>query len=92
MEIIVQGIAEKFYKPDVVLINLEFYTNEKTYEEALSKGSRNVELFIKEVLEVMNIKKESLKTNSFRIYEEKKFDTDHFAGCMFGAVWPVLGL
>lgn len=74
MEIIVQGKAEKFYIPDEVLINLEFYTNEKTYEEALSKGSRNVELFIKEVLEVMNIKKESLKTNSFRIYEEKKFD------------------
>lgn len=74
MDIVVQGKACKCYKPDEVTIKLEFYTNEKTYEDALKKGTAEVKLFINEVLEKMSFDKEDLKTTSLKIYEEKKFD------------------
>jgi len=74
MEIIVQGIAKKSYMPDEVNIQLEFYRKENTYAEALEKGTKDVEMFIEKVLKSMNLEKDILKTQSFRIYEETKFD------------------
>ena len=74
MEIMVQGMAKKLYKPDQVSIKIDFYTNAENYEEALTKGVKDVEIFIKEVLEKLGFSKEDMKTNSFSVAEEKRFD------------------
>ena len=74
MEIMVIGNAKRFYTPDEVIIKINFYNNAPSYELALQAGVKGVENFIVDVIEGMNLKKENLKTNNFRIYEEKKFD------------------
>lgn len=77
MDIIVEGVGKKYYKPDEVKINLEFYTKANTYESALEEGSRDVQIFINDVLGTMNFEKKDLKTRSFRVYEEKKYDYEN---------------
>ena len=76
MDIIVEGVGKKFYTPDEVEINLVFYTRADSYEGALEKKKKNVEIFITDVLEKMNFNKEIMKTRSFRVYEEKQYDYD----------------
>lgn len=76
MDIIVEGVGKKFYTPDEVEINLDFYTRADSYESALESGTKNVEFFINDVLEKMNFNKEIMKTRSFRVYEEKQYDYD----------------
>ena len=76
MYIIVEGIGKKFYSPDEVEINLDFYTRDDSYKRALENGTKNVESFINDVLERMNFNKEIMKTRSFRVYEEKQYDYD----------------
>lgn len=76
MDIIVEGVGKKFYTPDEVEINLDFYTRADSYERALENGTKNVEIFITDVLEKMNFNKEIMKTRSFRVYEEKQYDYD----------------
>ena len=76
MDIIVEGIGKKFYSPDEVEINLDFYTRDDSYKRALENGTKNVESFINDVLERMNFNKEIMKTRSFRVYEEKQYDYD----------------
>ena len=51
MDIIVEGIGKKFYSPDEVEINLDFYTRDDSYKRALENGTKNVESFINDVLE-----------------------------------------
>ena len=74
MEIIVEGKGRKFYKPDEVMVDLQFYNKNSSYELALKEGVKSIELFIKNVLEELNFSKEDLKTRSFRVYEENKYD------------------
>ena len=74
MDIIVEGVGKKYYKPDEVVINLNFYTKSDSYDGALEQGTKNVELFITNILEQMKISKDTLKTRSFRVYEETKYD------------------
>lgn len=76
MDIIVEGVGKKLYTPDEVEINLDFYTRADSYESALENGTKNVEIFINDVLEKMNFNKEIMKTRSFRVYEEKQYDYD----------------
>ena len=76
MDIIVEGVGKKFYNPDEVEINLNFYTRDDSYESALENGTKNVENFINDVLERMDFNKEMMKTRSFRVYEEKQYDYD----------------
>lgn len=76
MDIIVEGVGKKLYTPDEVEINLDFYTRADSYESALESGTKNVEIFINDVLEKMNFNKEIMKTRSFRVYEEKQYDYD----------------
>lgn len=87
MDIMVCGKAENFYVPNEVTINLDFNTVSKTYDEALKEGTSNVELFICEVLEKMNFKKEDLKTRSFRISEEIKYDYEAKKNIKLGFVY-----
>ena len=51
MDIIVKGVGKKYYTPDEVEIGLDFYTKTDSYERALEEGTKDVEIFIKEVLE-----------------------------------------
>lgn len=74
MEIMVHGNARKYYSPDEVRINFEFYTKGQTYEEALNNGVKNVQNFIENVLKVLGFSKDDMKTNSFVVSEEKKYD------------------
>ncbi len=76
MDIVVEGIGKKTYKPDLVKISLDFYTRTDSYDKALEEGTRNVEIFISDILEKMQYSKEDMKTKSFRVYEEKKYDYD----------------
>lgn len=76
MDIIVEGVGKKFYSPDEVEINLDFYTRADSYESALENGIKNVENFINDVLEKMDFNKEIMKTRSFRVYEEKQYNYD----------------
>lgn len=77
MDIIVEGVGKKYYKPNEVKINLNFYTKTNSYESALEEGTRDVQIFIDDVLGKMNFEKNELKTRSFRVYEEKRYDYEN---------------
>ena len=49
MDIMVKGDGKKFYKPDQVVLSINFFVNEKSYEKALEKGTKSVEVFVEEV-------------------------------------------
>lgn len=74
MDIMVEGRAKKTHTPDEVIIRFDFYTNKETYEAAVEEGTKNVKNFIQNILLKMNFKKEDLKTQSLRVYEESKYD------------------
>ena len=74
MEIIVQGKGTKYIKPNEVVLNLTFTNKAKTYDVALSDGIRNVNYFVEEILLKNGFSKDELKTRSFVINEEKKYD------------------
>ena len=74
MEIIVQGKGTKYIKPNEVILNLTFTNKAKTYDVALSDGIRNVNYFVEEILIKNGFSKDELKTRSFVINEEKKYD------------------
>lgn len=76
MDIIVEGKAKRFFKPDKVCININFYTLTKTYNEALDKGTTDVEIFVKDVFEKLGFNKEELKTRSFNVREETDYNVD----------------
>ena len=74
MDIMVQGEGRKFYKPDEVLLSINFSLNDKSYEKVLEKGTKSVELFIGKILKKLNIDKENLKTRNFRISQNIHYD------------------
>lgn len=74
MDIMVEGTGKRFYRPDEVEIDLNFYTKAGSYESALEDGTKDVQIFIEKILEQMQFSKEDLKTRSFRVYEEKRYD------------------
>lgn len=84
MDIMVEGTGKRFYKPDEVEISLNFYTKTGSYESALEDGTRDVQIFIEDVLTQMQFKKEELKTRSFRVYEEKRYDYEKKIEIKFG--------
>lgn len=74
METIVEGKGLKYFTPDQVVINFNFITKRTNYEEVLELGSKNVEIFIKDLLEKNNFKETDLKTKNFVIREETKYN------------------
>lgn len=74
MDIMVQGEGKKFYKPNEVVFDIKFFANDSTYDKVLEKGMKEVEEFIKGILNVFNINKEDLKTRSFRISQNMQYD------------------
>ena len=74
MEIIVQGRGNEYFAPDQVVLSLHFVTKGETYEEVLNKGTENVQLFVEEILLKNGFKKEDMKTRSFVIKQETKYN------------------
>ncbi|MBR3888077.1 MAG: SIMPL domain-containing protein [Clostridia bacterium] len=74
MDIMVEGVGRRFYKPNQVVLSINFLVNDATYEKALEKGVKSVEDFIVLVLQKLDIAKEELKTRSFRISQNTRYD------------------
>lgn len=74
MEIIVQGKGVEYFTPNEVTFNLNFTTKGYTYEEVLREGTKNVQLFVEEILLKNNFKKEDMKTRNFVIREDTKYN------------------
>lgn len=87
MDIMVKGTGTRYYKADEIGIILNFRTNTDSYETALEKGTKDVQIFIEEILDQMNFSKEDMKTRSFRVYEDKRYDYKHNVEKSYGFVY-----
>ena len=56
-----EGRWLRYYRPEEVEISLNFYTKTNSYETALENGTRDVQIFISEILEKMNFEKDNFK-------------------------------
>lgn len=74
MEIIVEGKGVKSFTPDQVIMNFNFVTNDISYEKVLKLGCKSVETFINKVLINNGFNSNDLKTKSFVIKEETKYN------------------
>jgi len=87
MEIIVQGTSSKYFTPNEVILNINFTTKKNSYEVALNEGVRNVQVFVDTILLPNGFSKEDMKTKSFVVKEEKKYNEAtrkyEFAGYSF---------
>jgi len=73
MEIVVEGKGKQFVTPDLIMLHLNFVTKGITYEEVLAKGIENVQNFIALLMQ-NHFNKNDLKTRSFVIREENKYN------------------
>ena len=76
MKITVKGTGIEYYTPNEIRLNLTFKISGKVYEEVLENGSNNVREFIEHVLLPHGFTKEDLKTRSFIVKEETKYNED----------------
>lgn len=76
MEIIVMGKATEYFTPDEIILNLNFYTKESTYNGVLSKGVNDVQIFVSEVLLKNGFDIHDMKTSNFVIKKEQKYDEE----------------
>lgn len=74
MEIIVQGKGTEYFTPDETILNINFYTKGQSYEEALKEGVKNVENFVNEILLNNGFNKDEMKTRSFVVKEDQKYN------------------
>lgn len=75
MDIMVEGVGEMRFTPDKITINYDFNCKEKTYESALTNGTKIVENYF-DMIVGMGFKKEDLKTRSFRVSENKVYNNE----------------
>ncbi len=73
MEISVKGIGTKTLKPNQVTLNFVFKIKNKSYNSALESGTFIIKDYIA-LLEKLNFKKDSLKTQSFNVSENQIYD------------------
>ena len=87
MEIIVEGLGETRVVPNEVILNLTFVAKNMSYESTLENGILNVKNFFYNILLPNGFNMDNMKTRSFVVREEKKYDeqtrTYNFAGFMF---------
>ena len=74
MEIIVQGKGTEYFTPNEIILNINFFKKGSTYEEALNSGVICVQNFVNSILLTNNFNKEDMKTRSFVVREEKKYN------------------
>ncbi len=74
MEIIVQGKGVEYFTPNKIILNISFHTKGNSYDEVLDLGVKNVQRFVDEIILKNGFNKQDLKTRSFVIREEQKYD------------------
>lgn len=74
MEIIVQGRASEYFTPNEVILNINFVTKGDSYEEVLRNGIENVQVFVESLLLKNGFMKEDMKTSSFVVKEDTKYN------------------
>ena len=74
MEIHVEGEELEYVSPDQVILNIEFKKKGESYNAVLNEGIESVKTFIEQILIPNSIDKEELKTRSFTIEEDKKYN------------------
>ena len=76
MEIITTGIGEESYKPDQIILTLTFAFNDTLYDEVLENGTKSVLDFVNNILYKYGFSEEDIKTKSFIIKEEQKYNEE----------------
>ena len=74
MEIIVQGKGTEYFTPNEIIISINFYKKGNSYEEVLNSGLMSVQNFVNNILLPNSFSKEDMKTRSFVVREEQKYD------------------
>ena len=73
MEIKVNGIGEKSFKPDVIKFSFTFNIKRKAYQSCLADGSKNVENYIG-YLTGKGFVKDEIKTDRFNVHRERVYN------------------
>ena len=76
MEIITTGICEESYKPDQIVLTLNFIFKDNLYDEVLENGTKSVLDFVNNILYKYGFSEEDIKTKSFIIKEEQKYNEE----------------
>lgn len=74
MEIIVQGKGTEYFTPNKIILNISFYKKGNSYEEVLNLGINSIQNFVDSILLNNNFNKEDMKTRSFVVREEQKYN------------------
>ncbi len=74
MEIVVQGKGTEYFTPNEIIISINFYKKGNSYEEVLNSGLMSVQNFVNNILLPNGFSKEDMKTRSFVVREEQKYD------------------
>ena len=74
MEIIVQGKGTEYFTPNEIIININFYKKGNSYEDVLNSGVNSVQNFVNNILLLNSFNKEDMKTRSFVVREEQKYN------------------
>jgi len=85
MEIIVEGVSEKFITPNFVTLNINFNYKNENYEELIKEATSEINDFIKQILEKYEFKNTDLKTTNFVIKKENKYNekTNTYEFCCY---------
>jgi len=85
MEIIVEGVSEKFITPNFVTLNINFNYKNENYEELIKEATSEINDFIKKILEKYEFKNIDLKTTNFVIKKENKYNekTNTYEFCCY---------
>lgn len=76
MEIITTGIGEESYKPDQIILTLTFVFKDTLYDEVLENGTKSVLDFVNNILYKYGFSENDIKTKSFIIKEEQKYNEE----------------
>lgn len=74
MDIMVKGVGEKSYLPDLVVLRLTFKQKTETYDGAMEKGLFSVQRFVDEVLKLNGFAVEDLKSQHLSVSEDRHYD------------------
>ena len=76
MEIITTSIGEESYKPDQIILTLTFVFKDNLYDEVLENGTKSVLDFVNNILYKYGFSENDIKTKSFIIKEEQKYNEE----------------
>lgn len=74
MEICVQGNGKEYFSPNEIILKIKFSIMAKSYKEVLRRGTDMVQQFLNEIVLKNNFNKDDMKTETFIIREEYRYD------------------